>query len=145
MPGLLEYVSYLQSLLSPKFMIIYLAVEFRLQRRPLRFSGIDASSPLLRSSSLSAFPSAHLAGKGDGCLLRLGSHPGTLGIASLGPAAWLHFGSPVTLVPLRWGPAWLRFGIHNTDRFRSKKLAAEGAGSRLSIRYTGSSSLKSGT
>jgi len=103
-------------------------------------------SPPLRSSGLSAFPSAHLAGKGDGCLLRLGSHPGTLGIAPLGPClAAIH--QPGYLGVASWCllPG-LRFGSHNTSvDSASKSLAAEGAGSRLSIRYTGSSSLKSGT
>ncbi|MCV4233129.1 hypothetical protein OHJ21_18250 [Virgibacillus sp. LDC1] len=44
-----DYVSFLQSLLSPNFRVLLLRVEIRLQRRPLRFSGIDSSSPLLRS------------------------------------------------------------------------------------------------
>jgi hypothetical protein len=44
-----EYVSFLQSLLSPNFLDYVLMVKIRLQRRPLRFSGIDSSSPLLRS------------------------------------------------------------------------------------------------
>ncbi|MBT2762631.1 hypothetical protein J7E85_15700 [Paenibacillus sp. ISL-20] len=32
-----------------EFLECILGVEIRLQRRPLRFSGIDSSSPLLRS------------------------------------------------------------------------------------------------
>lgn len=42
------YVSFLRSLLFPNFMNDYTNVEIRKQRRPLRFSGIDSSAPLLR-------------------------------------------------------------------------------------------------
>ncbi|WP_162487668.1 hypothetical protein [Paenibacillus sp. LC231] len=43
-----SYVSFLRSLLFPNFMNDYINVEIRKQRRPLRFSGIDSSAPLLR-------------------------------------------------------------------------------------------------
>ncbi|EGG37565.1 hypothetical protein [Paenibacillus sp. HGF5] len=42
------YVSFLQSLLFPNFMNENSNVEIRQQRRPLRFSGIDSSAPLVR-------------------------------------------------------------------------------------------------
>ncbi len=106
------YVSFLQSLLSPNFMIIYLAVEFRPKGARCRFSGIDSSSPLLRSSWGPAFPSAHLGWErgwlpgsawaatlgnirscygGGGFLAPLGQPPwGILGVATVGLTAWRH-------------------------------------------------------
>ncbi|WP_131724717.1 hypothetical protein [Paenibacillus solani] len=42
------YVSFLRSLLFPNFMNGDTKVEIRQQRRPLRFSGIDSSAPLMR-------------------------------------------------------------------------------------------------
>ncbi|MCT1397923.1 hypothetical protein M4D81_02720 [Paenibacillus sp. p3-SID867] len=41
-------VSFLQSLLFPNFMNDFIVVEIWLQRRPLRFSGIDSPAPLVR-------------------------------------------------------------------------------------------------